>query len=91
MSSLAVEVAVGQNYEQRDAENDKADTSNEKPTNTTNMEGNCELLSEVYMDVPVISETIASGSQNSLGGEVSHDIAQPSPKGKAGITAGKQQ
>ncbi|KAL8521648.1 hypothetical protein ACS0TY_011971 [Phlomoides rotata] len=87
---LVVEVAVGKNYEQRDAENDKADTSNEKLTDTTNVEGNCELLSEVYMEVPVVSETVASGSQNSLGEEVSHDIAQPSPKAKAGKQQGRR-
>ncbi|KAI3468432.1 hypothetical protein Pfo_025095 [Paulownia fortunei] len=96
-ASLSAGVAMGQNYEQHIEENHNADTVNEKkPVNIINVEGNCELLSEAYMEVPIVTETgsIASGSQNSLGmqyEEVSLDMAQPSPKEKVDIVAGKQQ
>ncbi|KAK4435677.1 protein KAKU4 [Sesamum alatum] len=88
-----------QNYEQHDEENHNADTVNEKkPVNTVNVEGNCELLSEAYMEVPIVTETdsIASGSQNSLAmqhEELSQDTAQPQPSQneKVESTAGKKQ
>lgn len=86
-----------QNHEQHDEENNNADTANEKkPVNNINVEGNCELLSEAYMEVPIVTETdsIASGSQNSLGmqyEESSLDMAQPSPSEKVDVAAGKQQ
>ncbi|KAL0312243.1 UNVERIFIED_CONTAM: protein KAKU4 [Sesamum radiatum] len=86
-----------QNYKQHDEENHNADTVNEKkPVNIVNEEGNCELLSEAYMEVPIVTETdsIASGSQNSLAmqhEELSQDMAQPSRNEKVDSTAGKQQ
>ncbi|KAK4389047.1 COP9 signalosome complex subunitb [Sesamum angolense] len=85
-----------QNYK-HDEENHNADTVNEKkPVNVVNVEGNCELLSEAYMEVPIVTETdsIASGSQNSLAmqhEELSQDMAQPSRNEKVDSTAGKQQ
>ncbi|KAL0330114.1 UNVERIFIED_CONTAM: protein KAKU4 [Sesamum radiatum] len=85
-----------QNYK-HDEENHNADTVNEKkPVNVVNAEGNCELLSEAYMEVPIVTETdsIASGSQNSLAmqhEELSQDMAQPSRNEKVDSTAGKQQ
>lgn len=86
-----------QNYKQYDEENHNADTVNEKkPVSIVNVEGKCELLSEAYMEVPIVTETdsIASGSQNSLAmqhEELSQDMAQPSLNEKVDSTAGKQQ
>ncbi|KAK6158671.1 hypothetical protein DH2020_005985 [Rehmannia glutinosa] len=96
-ASLSAGVVAGLNKEQHDEENQNADTVKEKkPANIINVEGNCELLSEAYMEVPVVTETdsIASGSQNSMGmqyDELSLDMAQPSPDEKVNIVAGKQQ
>ncbi|KAL6501866.1 hypothetical protein OROGR_026999 [Orobanche gracilis] len=81
-------LSLGRNSEQHDEENHNTDTVNEiKPANIINVEGNCELLSEAYMDVPILTETdsIASGSQNSLGmqyGEIQE---------KVDVVFGKQQ
>ncbi|KAL0393855.1 UNVERIFIED_CONTAM: protein KAKU4 [Sesamum latifolium] len=86
-----------QNNKQHDEENRNADTVDEKqPENIVNVEGNCELLSEAYMEVPIVTETdsIASGSQNSLAmqhEELSQDMAQPSRNEKVDSTAGKQR
>lgn len=92
--SLSAGVAMEQNYDLRDEENHGADSVGEKkPLNMINVEGNCELLTEAYMEIPILTETnsIASGSQNSLGlqyEELSLDMA---PKEKVDILAGKQQ
>ncbi|GFP81608.1 hypothetical protein PHJA_000304100 [Phtheirospermum japonicum] len=74
---------------QHDEENLNIDKANDKkPAN--NVEGNCGLLSEAYMEVPVVTED----SQISMGmqyEELAVDMAQPSSDEKAEIVAGKQQ
>ncbi|KAL3818410.1 hypothetical protein ACJIZ3_004315 [Penstemon smallii] len=95
-ASLSAGEATGKNIDQYDVENEIEDTTaTENKVNTTNVEGNHELLNEAYMEVPIVTETdsIASGSQNSLGlqyEESSLDMAQPSTKGKLEILTGKQ-
>ncbi|PIN00820.1 hypothetical protein CDL12_26680 [Handroanthus impetiginosus] len=95
-SSLSAGVATGQNSKQHDEENNNSDINEKKSVNTSNVEGNCELLSEAYMEVPIVTETdsIASGSPNSMGvqcEELSQDVAEPSPKEKADVVTQKPQ
>ncbi|XP_021903151.1 uncharacterized protein LOC110818554 [Carica papaya] len=65
-------------------ENNPASSCHDKVTANTNLEQNCELLSESYMDVPVVEiDNLATGSQNShcmYQEELSQDLTQPSPK-----------
>ncbi|KAL6533746.1 hypothetical protein OROHE_013579 [Orobanche hederae] len=81
-------LSLGRNSEQHDEKNHNTDMVNKiKPANIINVEGNCELLSEAYMDVPILTETdsIASGSQNSLGMQY-EEIEE-----KVDVVFGKQQ
>ncbi|KAG8381978.1 hypothetical protein BUALT_Bualt05G0028700 [Buddleja alternifolia] len=96
-ASLSTGVATAQNDQQYDEETQSEHTvSEKKSTNSINVEGKCELLSEAYMEVPIVTETgsIASGPQNGLSKqyeEVTVEMTQPSTKGKADIVIGKQQ
>ncbi|KAG8375334.1 hypothetical protein BUALT_Bualt10G0089400 [Buddleja alternifolia] len=91
-TSLSAGLSTGQNNE----ENHNADTVCEKKSvNSISVEGNCELWSEAYMEVTVVTEsdTIPSCSQNSVGTqceELSLDMAEPSTKAKGDTMAGKQ-
>lgn len=59
--------------------------------NINNVDGNCLLLREAYMEVPIMSETsiTASGCRSVQHKERSLGIAQPSPMEKRGATRKK--
>ncbi|XP_047942421.1 protein KAKU4-like isoform X1 [Salvia hispanica] len=92
--------AVGaQNSKQYDVENHNDAASNKNmPTNgTTNMDGNCELLTEADMEVPTVTETesINSGSHISVdmqNEESQLETTQPSAEEKPEVVmTAKQQ
>lgn len=92
--SLSPGAVTTQNSKQYDEENHNDTGSNDnRPTNVTNMDGNCELLSEANMEVPTVTETNSS-SQISLdvqNEEPQLTMTQPSVEGKPDLTSGKQQ
>ncbi|GER39767.1 transducin/WD40 repeat-like superfamily protein [Striga asiatica] len=73
---------AGQNSEKHEETNNSFNTENgHNSSDTFNVEGEFELLNEVYIEVPIITETdsMAIGSQNSLGlqyEELALDTAQ---------------
>ncbi|XP_041990812.1 uncharacterized protein LOC121741921 isoform X2 [Salvia splendens] len=91
--------AVGaQNSKQYDVENHNDTASNNSmPTNgTTNMDGNCELLTEAYMEVPIVTETdsINSGSHISVdtqNEESQLETTKPSAEEKPEVVATAKQ
>lgn len=92
--SLSPGAVTTENSKQYDEENHNDTASNDnRPTNVTNMDGNCKLLSEAHMEVPVVTETNSS-SQISLdvqNEEPQLTMTQPSVEGKPDLTTGKQQ
>lgn len=93
-ASLSPGAVTTENSKQYDEENHNDTGSNDNgPTNVTNMDGNCELLSEANMEVPTVTETNSS-SQISLDVENEEPqltMTQPSVEGKPDLTSGKQQ
>ncbi|XP_057766802.1 uncharacterized protein LOC130987174 isoform X2 [Salvia miltiorrhiza] len=87
---------ITQNTKQYD---DDTASNDNRPTNgTTNMDSNCKLLTEAYMEVPIVTETnsINSSSQISVDVEVQNeesqlDMTQPSVEGKPDLATVKQQ
>ena len=71
--------AVGaQNSKQYDVENHNDAASNKNmPTNgTTNMDGNCKLLTESYMEVPIVSETNSINSSSHTSMDIENEESQ---------------
>lgn len=96
-ASLSPGAVITENSKQYDEENNNDTASNDnRPTNVTNMDGNCELLSEAYMEVPIVTETNSINSSSQISLEVQNEesqlgMTQPSAEGKPDLTTGKQQ
>ncbi|KAH6831229.1 hypothetical protein C2S53_009424 [Perilla frutescens var. hirtella] len=95
-ASLSPGADITQNSKQYDEENHNDTASNEnRPTNGTNVDGNCELLTEAHMEVPAVTETnsVNSSSQISLGvqnEESQLGMTQPSAEVKPDLMTGKE-
>lgn len=87
LSSSQVSLSRGVAKHGDEIENHKAD---EKLVNYMNVEGNRELLSEAFMEVPIVIETYSMNSLCLQYEEGSVDIGEP-PKETQGTTVGKQQ
>ncbi|XP_073131865.1 protein KAKU4 isoform X2 [Henckelia pumila] len=91
-TSLSAGGITSQNHEQDNE--DSRNTSKGKSLKAGNVDGKCELSTEAYVEIPIVTETasIASGSQNSLGlqhEELSEEMIQPSTD--VNLVRGKQQ
>ncbi|KAL1557425.1 hypothetical protein AAHA92_08004 [Salvia divinorum] len=90
---------IEQNSKQYDVENHNDTASNENmPTNgTTNMDVNCELLTEAYMEAPIVTETDSMNSGSHISVDMQNDesqleTTQPSAEEKPEVvTTVKQQ
>ncbi|CAI9759538.1 unnamed protein product [Fraxinus pennsylvanica] len=84
-TSLSARVGAGENDGPSDEGNHNNTVSQKNSTNTFPVEDKCELLSETYIEVPVLTDlnSVKTGSQNSFSmqpEEFSPELTQPAKK-----------